>query len=668
MSAAAPTTTEPRQVPAIIEREVELDFSRADIEKRMVPVSLTSEVPVEDYPGVMMILDHSKPEGVMLDRINRSGTWLWNHDENQPLGRLENVRLDTQARRTAGMARFSKNTFADEKWRDVQDGLLRNTSARFRVHEAEFVERRGSLTVYRATKWEMKDGSLVSIPADFSVGVGRSANDQHGETPMLTLPGDSTRSAKTTNDSTMETATTTGAATDNSQKGTSTAAATTTTVSVNADSIRSETRNAEHERIKAIDTMADKFKDKVPNVLDAARSAIRDGKSLDEFRTWILEEGLKSKPINTSAPSLTEMEKDGKRSYSLCRVIASQDPELSKSVDLGFERAVSDALRKASVGRARRTDFTIPSEVFGIGLRDVQIDGRRTMQATTPSSGGYTVATDLMAGIVEKLDNMMVVGRLGVRRLSGLQGNVTIVRQTGGATAYWVAENAAITDSELTFDLMALTPKTVGATTPISKQLIVQSSSDVEAFVRADLQLRLALAEDLAFFQGSGGAQPLGIFNQTTATTEGTTEAGKTTKVTYGAAATWADVVGIVADLMEANVPIANIVHVISPASWAKWATKSVDTGSGVFIWNGTAESGTVGGYRGTVSNHLPSDRSVSGAWNNAIWAQWGGVDVVVDPYALKKQQALEVTVYDMVDFAFRHLEAFAVSTDSAAQ
>jgi HK97 family phage major capsid protein/HK97 family phage prohead protease len=657
MPAAAPTT-DLRSIPAEITRSLELDFSRADVERRTVPLSLTSEAPQEDFPGVMIILDHT-PEAVMLDRIRRTGTFLWNHQEDKPLGRLDDVRLD--GKRTVASARFSKNAFADEIWRDVQDGILRSTSARFRVHKAEFVDRKDGVTIYRATKWELKDGSIVTVPADFSVGVGRSANHQ-GETPMLTLPGDSTRSQKPA--STMETSTATVVETTPKKE-------TPAVVPVvpNADSIRSETRNAEHERIKAIDTMAEAHKSRVPGVVDAARSAIREGKSLDDFRTWLLEDGYKAQKITTTAPSLAEMERDGKRSFSLCRVIASQDPELAKRTDLGFEREVSDALRKAAVGRARKADFTIPSEVLGIGLRDVEIDGRRTMQATTPSSGGYTIATDLQAGIITKLDNLMVVGRLGVRRLSGLQGNVTIVRQTGGATAYWVAENAAITDSELTFDLLALTPKTLGATSPISKQLIVQSSSDVEAFVRADLQKRLALAEDLAFFQGTGGSQPIGIFTAVTATTEGTTEAGKTTKVTYGAAATWADVVGIIADLAEANVMIdGSFAHVISPASWAKWATKTVDAGSGRFIWTGTMETGNVGGYRGTVSNHLPSDRSVSANWSNAMWAQWGGLDIVVDPYALKKQQALEVTVYDMLDFGHEHLEAFAVSTDSAAQ
>lgn len=660
MSAAAPVTkTEPRQVPAIIEREVEMDVARADAEKRTVPVSLTSEQPVEDFPGVMMILDHSNPQSVMLDRINRSGTWLWNHNEDQPLGRLESVRLDTQAKRTAGLARFSKNPFADEKWRDVQDGILRSTSARFRVHEAEFVERRGNVTVYRATKWEMKDGSLVSIPADFSVGVGRSANAQHGETPMLTLPGDSMRSDKTKSRTMSETATV-----ETPTKKETTAAP------VNIEAVRSEARNAEHERIKAIDTMAEKHKDRVPGILDAARSAIREGKTLDDFRTWLLEEGYKAKKINTSAPTLAEMEKDGKRTYSLRGVICSQVPDLANTVDIGFEREVSDALRKSSVGpNKRKGDFTAPSEIFGIGLRDVEVDGKRTMQATVPSSGGYSVATDLAAGIIQKLDNMMVVGRLGVRRLSGLVGNLTICRQTGGSTAYWVAENGAITDSELTFDLLGLTPRTVGASSPYSKQLLAQTSSDIEAFLRADQQKRLALAEDLAFFQGTGGAQPLGVFNLTTATTEGTPEAGKTTKVTYGAAAALADVIGIIGDLLEANVMLdGTFRHVVSPATWVKWATKDVSTSTGQFLWSGTAENGNVRGYAGTVSNHLPSDRTASGVWSNSIWAQWGGTDVVVDPYALKKQQAIEVTTYDMLDFGHEHPEAIAISTDSGAQ
>jgi len=647
MPEAAPVTEKPRSIPSVQYRAATFERESIVPESREIRLTFSSEAPVRML-GIEEILDHST-RAVRLDRLRNSGPFLWNHDRNAVLGRITDVQLERGKMRAT--VRFSKSAFADEKWRDVQDGILRETSIGYRVYGTPVLERStAEVDTFRVMDWEPFEGSLVIIPADTSVGVGRAAAPDQ-DNPPVNLPTQHFR--------TMETPA--PAAPVNTPAPAAPVISTAPGL-INLDGERS--------RISAIDTMADKFKDKVPNVLDAARSAIRDGKSLDEFRTWLLEDGLKAKPINTSAPALADMEKDGKRSYSLRRVICSQVPDLKNTVDVGFEREVSDALRKAAVGGTKRKgDFTAPSEIFGIGLRDVIVDDQRTMQATTPSSGGYSVATDLAQGIIQKLDNMMVVGRLGVRRLSGLQGNLTICRQTGGATAYWVAESGAITDSELTFDLLGLVPHTVGATSPYSKQLLQQSSSDIESFLRADLQKRLAITEDLAFFQGTSGAQPLGIFNLATATTEGTPVAGKTTKVTYGAAATWADVVGIIADLMEANVIFdGTFKHVISPATWAKWATKSVDTGSGRFIWNGTAEDGNVGGYAGTVTNHLPGDYTASGVWSNSIWAQWGGTDVVVDPYALKKQQAIEVTTYDMVDFGHEHPEAIAISTDSGAQ
>ena len=60
--------------------------------------------------------------------------------------------------------------------------------------------------------------------------------------------------------------------------------------------------------------------------------------------------------------------------------------------------------------------------------------------------------------------------------LTGLVGNIAIPRQTGGGTAYWVAENAAVTESSQAFDQVTLAPKTVGAMTDITQHLAHKKS------------------------------------------------------------------------------------------------------------------------------------------------------------------------------------------------
>jgi HK97 family phage major capsid protein/HK97 family phage prohead protease len=645
-AAPAPAPERTRTVPSVQYRTAELERASIDKEARTIRVSLSSEAPVRQW-GIEEILDH-KAASIRLKRLRENGVFLWNHDLDQVLGRIQGV--EVKDGKLQCEVRWATNSFAEEKWRDVQEGILRETSIGYRVYDAVLEQHTDEVDTYRVMDWEPFEGSLVSIPADSSVGVGRSAASTQ-DAPPLVLPSASSRAASST------------ASQSFPMPDTITPPAAAPAAAINVDEVRNQAQQAERTRVSEITTIAGRLAAKVPGLAERAAQFIRDGKSVEEFQRTILVDDFGAKPINSEAPALKDMEKSAKRQYSVRKLINSFNPDRKDAEDIGFEREVSQAIRAAGY-RKFQGDFTIPAECLGIGLM-----GKRTMQATSATSGGYTIATDLMGEMIEKLDEQMYLSRLGVRRLAGLVGNVNIARQTGGATAYWVAENAAITDSELTFDMLALTPHTVGATTPFSKQLLGQSSFDIEAEVRRELQMRLALAIELAFLQGTGAAgQPRGLFNQTLATTAGTPEAGKVCKHTYSSAADFADIVTQIAQFAKAKVPLQNIAWLIDPDTWAKWQTKSKDTGSGQFLCTGTLEAAVVNGYPAIVTNNVPSSKTAVGSWSQAYYGSWAGLDITVDPYALKKQQAIEVTVFNMVDFAFRHLEAWVVSTDSGAQ
>ena len=102
--------------------------------------------------------------------------------------------------------------------------------------------------------------------------------------------------------------------------------------------------------------------------------------------------------------------------------------------------------------------------------------------------GGATVQTSIVTPIIELLRNRMVTDKLGITVMAGLTGNVAIPRQTGAATGYWVnsADTSAITGaSTQTVDQIALSPKVFGAYTEMTRTLLLQSSIDVENFVRS---------------------------------------------------------------------------------------------------------------------------------------------------------------------------------------
>ena len=121
----------------------------------------------------------------------------------------------------------------------------------------------------------------------------------------------------------------------------------------------------------------------------------------------------------------------------------------------------------------------------------------------TTTTGNDLVGTDLRADqFISPLRASLMARRLGVRVLSGLSGNVAIPRQTATQTVGWVAENSNVSDGDLTFDTVSLAPKHAGGVTEMSRQLIQQSSPDIEQIVREDIAFMLAKAIDSALIVG----------------------------------------------------------------------------------------------------------------------------------------------------------------------
>ncbi len=140
---------------------------------------------------------------------------------------------------------------------------------------------------------------------------------------------------------------------------------------------------------------------------------------------------------------------------------------------------------------------------------------KRAASTNDDSNLGYFVPNEVLPGFIELLTAESVVNQMGATVLSNLSGvPVEIPKQTGGATAYWVEENASITDSDLSAGQLALTPKAVAAMVKMSNRLLRLSNPSVEAMVRSDIARVIALAIDLAALRGTGVAgQPIGIAN-----------------------------------------------------------------------------------------------------------------------------------------------------------
>lgn len=390
-----------------------------------------------------------------------------------------------------------------------------------------------------------------------------------------------------------------------------------------------------------------------------AQKYIQSGKSVSAFRAHVLNSIDTGKPITTGTNdngSIGLSDKEA-RSYSFVKILRHlANPNDKRAFeDCAFEREVGDAITSKFKGRKFQGNIQIPSEVLMARHGGLQ---KRDLNTGTGSAGGYLVAEDLRTGsFIELLRNKLMVRQLGAVVLSGLEGNVAIPKQTGGATAYWVTEAGAVTESQQSIGQVALTPKTVGAYTEFTRRMLLQSSLDVEMFVRNDLATTLAIAIDKAALKGSGaGGEPLGILN--------TSGIGSVTITTH--TFTYGKVIDLESELAVDNADLGALAYLANPKDRGRMKQTDIGTDTGRHVWTNVAGQpgvGEVNGYFAYATNQLAEDEMIFGNWSDLVIGEWGVLDVLVNPYALDTSGGVRVTTLQDVDVAVRHPESFARTT-----
>jgi len=607
-------------------RTLEIDRGQINEEKRTIELSFSSEEPVDRWWG-REILGHDKGN-VNLRRLRIGGPLLIDHDQSKLVGAIEEVRIDESDRKGRAKVRFGRSDTAKEVFNDVIDGIRSNVSVGYQIDELVLEEeKKGDLSTYRATQWTPYEISLVSCPADISVGIGRSEEKDIKEVEIKIVQKEERK---------MEKCEKCGADLVNGlcekcNDGKDKKAIPKTEVRFN--SVEMEVR-----RKKGIENLCKM------NRLDDRYRDMWIGQGLPEYEVGeeilkILEERGKSNP---SPDSLIGMTRRETQNFSIIRAIrAAVDKDWTMApFELDCSRTVAQKL-----GRVNEPfKFFVPFEVLE---RPVDVRAKRDISVAI-GGGGYLVGVDNI-GFIELLRNRSVAFQMGVRRLSGLVGNVTIPKQTGAATAYWLASEAtAITESQQTITQVALTPKSCGAYTEISRQLLLQSSPGAEGIITADLATVVALGADLAVLNGSGGAQPQGLL--------GTAGIGTFT----GTNITYALLLESQSDVAAANVVPVSGGYVATPAVAAILMAKSRFANTDTPIWNGNNWDGQVIGFRAMSSNQMPGAGCVFGDWSEIVVGEWGVLEVEVNPYANFQAGIIGVRAIYSLDCAVRRIVAFS--------
>jgi HK97 family phage major capsid protein len=237
--------------------------------------------------------------------------------------------------------------------------------------------------------------------------------------------------------------------------------------------------------------------------------------------------------------------------------------------------------------------------------------------------------------------------------MSGLVGNVTVPKQTVGATAYWLSTEAtAITEGNQTFAQLALTPRTVGAYTPISRLLQLQSSPDIDSIVMTDLAKQVAIAADLAVLYGTGTEQPTGI-----------TQTANIGALASGTSFDYADLLEFQTDVAANNALNSSFGYVTTPAIAALAMTRTTFTGSAKACWEGSVLEGMVAGFKAIGSNQMTSATMLAGSWDTCVVGEWGVLELAVNPNDVFAQGITGIRAMYTMDVGVRYAGAWSYGT-----
>ena len=575
-------------------RHFALDRAALDTEARTVALAFSSEAPCERYFGTE-VLDHS-PQAIRLGRLTNGGPLLVDHDPTDHIGVVEQVEIGAD-RVGRAVVRFGKSARAQEVYQDVIDGIRRHISVGYVIHKLQ-AEKSGDAEVMRAVDWEPLEVSIVSVPADPTVGIGRNAAMEI-ETEVL---GRDEPEAEAEGDVELPVA-------------------------------------------PVVETKAEAAPDASPDANAAAPAPAAP-------HIEVIENAA---PTQEKAMSQVDLSPVEQKQYSYARAISAALARAEGQAVSGFEVEVSqDMERNLPQGARSHGGIFVPLRLSRAPVGETLYN--------TATKGSETVFTE-PGEFIDLLRNRTLAVRLGATMMGGLQGPVSFPKQATAASAYWMAENDGtdVTSSNMTLGTVTLSPKTLQTNTRVSRQYLAQSSVDVEAVIRRDLAEVHARKWDQAVFHGAGSAnEPSGLY-----------VSSGVNSVAMGGVPTFGKLIDMVTEVNKDNALMGNGAFVTTPGMAGKLAqtviAASTDTN---MIWSGKVDDGMMTGYSAFSTNQILATLGggsehglIFGDFSQCMIGMWGGLEILVDPYAYKKQGLIEITSFQMCDIAFRHTTAFCKAT-----
>jgi HK97 family phage major capsid protein len=599
--------------------------TRAESDER-IPIAISSEFPVKRYDWQRderfdEVLDHT-PASVNLGRATRGLPFIPSHQSygSDVFGKVEEIRVDAD-KVMRGWVRFSKSPRAQEIRQDMLDDIRTEVSVGYDPGDEYTETRDGDTLTRRYTNWTPYEVSTVSVPADPTVGKGRAHSAPASITPQPAVTG---RSEPMSTEQVV-------------------AAPVAPASAPGVSDVRSRNETIYSYAIAAGLSSSE------------TQALVSSGRDIDAIGRELLEK-MNSRAEHSGAPKpAVELTEKEQQRYSLMGALNS-----IVGGKRGFEMEVSDEFAKKT-GRSYTNDksFFLPLNL------------RTQLSVGASGKGPELRATELRPELIDLLrQRSLVIGTLGARFMPGLVGNVAFPRQTAGMAATWVAEapGSDMALSSLSLDQVTLSPKTLQASTTVSRQLLAQSTPAADQIVFDDLIAQAATAIDMAALYGSGASnQPTGVGVAT-----GTNLIAMGTN---GAQATLTKVYEALRALETSNAMVDGITFVTTPgikysmAGVVRFASTDSRT-----LWD--IDTNSVVGVPAFSTNNMPSTltkgsasgvahAAIVGDFSQVMVGEWGsGTEIIVDPFTLARRNLIQITSIQFADVQIRTPASFSVFRD----
>lgn len=320
-----------------------------------------------------------------------------------------------------------------------------------------------------------------------------------------------------------------------------------------------------------------------------------------------------------------------------------------KTLD-GVAKDVQDIYRQFQGPSQRDGSFLVPTFIPD------ELRANELVFTAGAGSGAAAVPKGVDA-FVETLRSKMVMAKLGATIMTGLTDYRAIPYFSDAATAYWAGEIGTTTVSVNAMASKTLSPNPITAYLPVSKQLLVQHQA-VEKIVFNDLANAVAVAIENVIINGTGTNQPMGLAVSTTIS-DGTALGASNN----GGAITWASVTELMGLVESAN--NAGNGYLTSPRTKAAMWSTLAGSSSRFIAEMATAmgqpvESSTIVPLTYTKGASTTCSGIFYGNWSDMLIAQWGAVELWMDPYSRSISNQILLLVTSFVDAKRKRETSFA--------